>query len=123
MSKSKTSSIGIGGIIFWIFIGYLIFGGNDKDSKEIDVEVDNNKTVATEEIKKHVSNIKDNVKVIIEVAKEAVEDKLEERKNEEIVEVDETIKEEIEEKEEEKETPEIKPLNKDNKTTGDMKKL
>lgn len=119
MSKSKTSSIGIGGIIFWIFIGYLIFGGNDKDSKEIDVEVDNNKTVATEEIKKHVSNIKDNVKVIIEVAKEAVEDKLEERKNEEIVEVDETIKEEIEEKE----TPEIKPLNKDNKTTGDMKKL
>lgn len=125
MSKSKTSSIGIGGIIFWIFIGYLIFGGDDKDSKQIDVEVDNNKTVATEEIKKHASNIKDNVKLMIEVAKEAVEDKLEESKKEDVakVEEEEIIEEKIEEEKEEKEQPEIKPLFEDDKITGDMKKL
>ena len=123
MSKSKTSSIGIGGIIFWIFIGYLIFGGDDKDSKQVDVEVDNNKTVATEEIKKHVSNIKDNVQVIIEVAKDAIQTEVEEKK-EEVAKVDkeETIEEKIEEKEK-KEAPEIKPLFKDDKITGDMKKL
>jgi len=123
MSKSSKGGLGIGGIIFWIFIGYLIFGGDDKDSKQVDVEVKND-TVITEELKKSVGNIKDNVKDIIEVTKDAIEEKTK-KSGKQISDKDEKIEQAKEEKkvEEEKETPKIKPLFEDNNRIGDMKKL
>lgn len=105
MSKTSSRSIGLGGIIFWIFIGYMIFGGDsDNDKKEVEIKV-NNDTSVTEEIKKSVNNVKDSIKVILKEIKDAIENEIEERKVEEEITIveEEDIKKETEPEEKEKE--------------------
>lgn len=129
MASSSSKGIGIGGIIFWIFIGYLIFGGDsDNDKKEVDIKV-NNDTSVTEEIKESVSNIKDNVKIIIEEAKSAIEKEIEERKVDEEIPINEEDDKTISEEEKEtialekKAEDELKSLEEEIKDDQELKKL
>lgn len=53
--SSKGSSIGIGGLIFWAFIAYSIFGGGD-DEKEVEITVDDKPSIV-EQVKENVDTI------------------------------------------------------------------
>lgn len=59
--SSSSSGIGIGGIIFWGFILYSIFGGgDDADKKDVEVKT-TNKPAITETIEKQVNDLGDKI--------------------------------------------------------------
>ena len=70
VSRSSGSGIGIGGILFAIFMVYNLFSDDDEDSREVVIE-DQDKGVI-EEIKDAVEEIKPEVQQAITEAKEAL---------------------------------------------------
>jgi hypothetical protein len=116
MSKSKSSSIGIGGIIFWAWIAYLFFGsdGDKKDKKEVVVD---ERPAVTEQIEEKAKDISKEVVEILDNAKKSLDDAIgdvkESNKEESIVAEKEETKEEIK-KEEQPKTEELKPLDVEN---------
>lgn len=112
MSDSK--GFGIGNLIFWGFLAYMIFGGGDgdkNDKKEVVVE---NQTI-TNKIEEKAKDISKEVVDVIDSAKKKLdetiesEDIKESNKEESIIAEKEETKEEIK-KEEQPKTEELKPL-------------
>lgn len=92
MSKTSSGGIGIGTIIFWIFIGYLIFGGDDNnDKKEVDIKV--NDTNIIEDVQKTVSKVR---KELTEIKVEEIPIYEEEEEEEEVITEKKTEPEETE---------------------------
>lgn len=110
MSKSG-SGIGIGGLIFWAFIAYTFFGGDDdEDKKVIDVEV-KPKVEISEELKQKADKALEKAKGAIEVAKEKLNEVSKEKTEEQIESPpEEEIKQEPEDKQEPKKKEEFKPI-------------
>lgn len=112
MSKSKSSSIGIGGIIFWAWIAYLFFGGDGDKNDKKEVVVDERPAI-TEQIEEKAKDISKEVVGIIDNAKKSIDDAIgdvkESNKEESIIAEKEETKEEIK-KEEQPKTEKLKPL-------------
>jgi hypothetical protein len=65
MASKSSGGISIGAIIFWGFIAYTIFGGDDDaDDKKVEVVVDDRPAIV-EQVKETVEDIKPDVQEII----------------------------------------------------------
>jgi len=125
---NKSSGIGIGTIVFWGFLAYIFFGGDDNDTKKIEI-IDQDKPAIVETIKESGKKIFAEGKIIIEAGSEKIKEELNKKTEATVIVSEPEAKPDPEEEKSEEmiakqkpEKDELKTLN-DNNTNIGMKKL
>lgn len=122
--SNSSSSIGIGSLLFWIMIAYLVFSEFNDDTEEVKI-IDQDKPAIVEVIKESGKNIFNEGKIIIKASAEKIKEELN-KQTKTKKEVEETVPESKSEDEKPKEMiTEQKPENIEIKPPNDkgMKKL
>jgi hypothetical protein len=124
MSNKRSGGIGIGTIIFWLIVGYMWWGGDNKKETKI---ITNEKTSVSDTVRDSAQNIKKEFTKIIKSAKKRVEIIVDENKKEKEKEKPKEEKEETVAKKEEKQTPvlsaPVPEINQKPETKTELKKL
>jgi len=119
--SSKSSGIGLGSIIFWIFMGFLWFGDSDDDSTEVEI-VEQDAPIITEAVKNKVKDVGAQITDIVKQVKNNIEETIETAQTETIDKPEEVMEEVIYEPPRELEKEELIPVE-DKPQIEEMKKL
>ena len=121
MAKSRMT-ISLSSIVWFAIMGYIFFGGDDNDSKEVKIH-DQDKPVISETIKEDAKRIGKELTVLVKDAASEIQSQLEEKRSEDPKPEPPPKREPEMVAEPEKPIEKLKPLTDDKPSTGEMKKL